>query len=84
MIEAHHYGDDKGMGIKCSDYDTAPLCSRCHRFWHQHGRLPELTRAASVALMTKTRNEIIADRILGLLSRPDVDRASILDFMENA
>ena len=33
-------GHSGGMGLKCSDYFTAPLCRTCHRFLHQHGVLP--------------------------------------------
>jgi hypothetical protein len=29
--EAAHVGLDGGMGMKCSDYSTVPLCWRCHR-----------------------------------------------------
>lgn len=37
--EAHHFGRH-GMGIKCSDIRTVPLCSAlngCHDTFHQHG-----------------------------------------------
>jgi hypothetical protein len=35
--QPHHEGKH-GMGIKASDYDTLPLCFRCHRERHQAGK----------------------------------------------
>lgn len=29
-----------GTAIKCSDAYTCPLCTRCHRFWHDRAYLP--------------------------------------------
>lgn len=40
--EAHHYaptGRGGGMGMKCDDHRTVPLCSGCHRHFHDHGKL---------------------------------------------
>jgi hypothetical protein len=30
-VEAHHWGD-KGMGQKCSDYEVARVCRKCHEY----------------------------------------------------
>jgi len=32
-VQAHHWAKH-GTGIKCSDYDTVPLCWECHGKWH--------------------------------------------------
>lgn len=32
--EAHHAGNDRGYGQKCSDHDTIPLCRTAHAHWH--------------------------------------------------
>ena len=43
-IHAHHVAGG-GMGAKCSDYLTAPLCGRCHQHYHATATLPgESTR----------------------------------------
>jgi hypothetical protein len=42
--EAHHFAR-KGMGQKCSDYKSVPLCHLHHvETWHRHGSLPGATR----------------------------------------
>jgi len=34
-VIAHHFGKTgKGMGQKCSDLETVPLCVSCHNFLH--------------------------------------------------
>lgn len=38
-IHAHHIAGG-GMGAKCSDYYTAPLCGVCHQHWHATATLP--------------------------------------------
>ena len=39
--QAHHWGKH-GHAIKCSDYETVPLCDFHHnRCWHDHKCLPE-------------------------------------------
>lgn len=40
-IHAHHVAGG-GMGAKCSDYLTAPLCARCHSHWHATASLPDV------------------------------------------
>jgi predicted nucleic acid binding AN1-type Zn finger protein len=32
-VEAHHAGE-RGLGQKCSDRETIPLCAAHHRQWH--------------------------------------------------
>ena len=38
--EPHHEGEEGngGMGMKCSDYDTVPLCRDHHQYRHLVGR----------------------------------------------
>lgn len=38
---AHHVAGG-GMGAKCSDYLTAPLCATCHSWWHAKAELPSM------------------------------------------
>lgn len=41
--DPHHWaptGRGGGMGLKCDDLRTVPLCRVCHDSWHQHGCLP--------------------------------------------
>jgi len=41
--EPHHWapkGRGGGMGSKCSDYRTVPLCRKCHDYWHSTGAVP--------------------------------------------
>lgn len=40
-ICAHHVAGG-GMGAKCSDYLTAPLCATCHSWWHAKAELPSM------------------------------------------
>jgi hypothetical protein len=42
-IEAHHFGP-RGTGIKADDYHAVPLCTRCHRHFHDTGNIPHHTR----------------------------------------
>ncbi len=39
--EASHHGLH-GTSIKPSDFHAIPLCTGCHRHWHQHGTLDTL------------------------------------------
>jgi hypothetical protein len=32
-MHAHHMGA-RGLGQKCSDYETVPMCALCHANWH--------------------------------------------------
>ncbi len=46
--EAHHWSHHGGvMGAKVDDYRTVPLCTEHHRYWHDHGTLPEMDRETS-------------------------------------
>jgi hypothetical protein len=44
--EAHHFGP-RGMSQKADDYHAVPLCTRCHRMFHDTGRVPGRDRAAT-------------------------------------
>lgn len=43
-VEAHHWGK-RGLGQKCSDFETVPLCKRHHQQWHTEGTLPNASRS---------------------------------------
>jgi len=83
--EAHHFmRGGGGMGRKPNDCFTVPLCSRCHRFWHDRAYLPRFDRdpfdvatARSQALMYKAEAELLAAALyalkaLGYADDPDV------------
>jgi hypothetical protein len=36
--EAHHFGP-RGMGERCSDYFAVPVCVKCHRQFHDEGKI---------------------------------------------
>jgi len=53
-IEAHHWSHHGGvMGSKVDDYRTVPLCQEHHRYWHDHGTLPEMDRKLSEAALMR-------------------------------
>ena len=60
--EPHHFGS-RGMGIKASDYETAPLCDTDHDYWHQHGHLPGLDRVGSMAVLWEGAAKTCAARL---------------------
>ena len=52
--EAHHWSHHGGvMGSKVDDYRTVPLCQEHHRYWHDHGTLPEMDREYSEAALLR-------------------------------
>ena len=52
--EAHHWSHHGGvMGAKVDDYRTVPLCQEHHRYWHDHGTLPEMDREHSEAALLR-------------------------------
>ena len=46
---AAHFGPDRGVALKASDYEACALCVDCHRHWHNHGVLPGRDRAESMS-----------------------------------
>ena len=57
--EASHHGP-RGMGIKASDFGCIPLCSRCHREWHQSGRFTvDPTSAASRERIASAQSDLL-------------------------
>lgn len=46
--EAAHFGPDRGVALKASDYEACALCVDCHRHWHNHGVLPGRDRSESM------------------------------------
>lgn len=58
--EPHHWSHHGGsMGAKCDDYRTVPLCSTCHRHWHDHGMLAGLDRVASEDAFVRTQRWLL-------------------------
>ena len=52
--EAHHWSHHGGvMGSKVDDYRTVPLCTKHHRYWHDHGTFPEMDREHSEAALMR-------------------------------
>lgn len=49
-VQAHHHGGDRGVGQKASDARCVPLCARCHRCYHDTGRLPGLEKASKAEI----------------------------------
>lgn len=72
-VEAHHHGPH-AMGQKTDDSRCIPLCARCHRGYHDTGKIPsilaeyqdEVTRAAQVECLRAwfTHKEIDADAVI--------------------
>lgn len=59
-VEAHHYGE-RGLGQKCRDDETAPLCWFHHRpWWHDRGHLPGMTPEESRELIKSTGQKLRA------------------------
>lgn len=62
--EAHHWaprGKGGGMGVKCDDYRTVPLCASCHRHWHDHARFIQWNGSDSRAAMIERQAELMAE-----------------------
>jgi len=60
-IEAHHWGA-RGLGQKCDDTSTAPLCGNHHRaWWHDKGHLPGMTTAESKQLIESVGLRLLAE-----------------------
>lgn len=59
--EAHHFGL-RGLGQKCPDSESAPLCGNHHRaWWHDRGHLPGMTSAESKQLIHRVGSELRAE-----------------------
>lgn len=56
--EAHHWEPGHGMSRKPDDVFCAPLCTGCHRAWHDKGALPLVP-----AVPHATRSPIMSKRI---------------------
>lgn len=41
--DAHHFGP-RGIGQKADDLHAVPLCTKCHRYFHDHGTFEGATR----------------------------------------
>lgn len=63
--DAHHWArrGQKGMGRKPSDYQTVPLCRRCHDRFHDTGQLPNRERDGSLLNAMGSRIWILAKQV---------------------
>lgn len=60
--EAHHWSHHGGvMGAKVDDYRTVPLCTKHHRYWHDHGTLPGHDRVGSEWLLRRVQRELLVE-----------------------
>jgi hypothetical protein len=82
--EAHHWSHHGGsMGAKCDDFRTVPLCTGCHRHWHDHGTLAGLDRVASETLFVETQNALLATWIASVPMRKG-RHAEVIDALVEA
>ena len=61
--DPHHLGPrgSSGMGWKCSDAFTAPLCRECHTIWHSEARFPLKSRDESVRIQIDAQRQCLAE-----------------------
>jgi hypothetical protein len=52
--------EEKGMGMKVSDYWTVPLCGACHRTFHDTGGLIGTSTERTKILFYKTQAKLLA------------------------
>ncbi len=64
--EAHHFGP-RGMSQKCSDYYAVPLCTACHRHFHDKGVVPGRSREDTESLFAVTQ----ADALCAWVQTPE-------------
>jgi hypothetical protein len=61
-MHAHHMGA-RGLGQKCTDYETVPFCERHHRDWHDctgpfEGKSKEWRREFAQAAIEDTQSKL--------------------------
>ena len=59
-IEAHHFGP-RGTGLKADDYHAVPLCTVCHRMFHDRGTFTGQTRAETESLLWQTQARLLVE-----------------------
>jgi hypothetical protein len=59
-MEAHHFGT-RGVGQKCSDYRTVPLCEAHHREFHDTGRIDPLSHEATRHLFIECQVSLLVE-----------------------
>lgn len=60
--DPHHYGR-RGVGQKADDYQTVPLCRRCHDGWHAQGYCPPYNRSETVETFLRAQVAILMDAL---------------------
>lgn len=62
--DPHHYapkGRGGGMGMKCDDRRTVPLCRLCHDYFHSKGSVEGLTSAQTHLLFMETQVALLVE-----------------------
>jgi len=75
--DPHHMGPpgSGGMGIKCSDAFTAPLCRECHTVWHAEARFPSRSRDESIRIQLDAQRRCLAEWAEALTANVEGDGA---------
>lgn len=63
---AHHFGPRGGLNVKCSDYETAPLCAECHSAIHTTGTLPNMERGDALLTLHRAALQVCGLRLAGI------------------
>lgn len=58
--DPHHFGPGGGMGMKCDDFYTTPLCRVCHTQWHSNRTIGMRTAAESESLQYDSQRRSMA------------------------
>jgi len=60
--DAHHYGR-RGVGQKADDWQTVPLCRRCHDGWHAQGYCPPFNREETVEQFLRAQVALLMEAL---------------------
>jgi len=60
--DAHHYGR-RGVGQKADDWQTVPLCRRCHDGWHAQGYCPPYNREETVETFLRAQVALLMEAL---------------------
>lgn len=67
----HHWGPDKGMGRKCSDMYTVPLCWQCHEEWHNHRKIGLRDSGESMDMQVLVQRNLMAEYLTRVMLGDD-------------
>jgi hypothetical protein len=60
--EAHHFGR-RGVGQKCDDCQTVPLCRLCHQRWHSQGSCSPFPRSETIELFLRAQVDLLIEAL---------------------